>query len=61
MYCFCDIFLYNILIMQFVLETSIQQTTTNNQLDRRKKTDECNTLRTNATSSTSLQVCIVYV
>lgn len=47
--------------MQFVLETSIQQTTTNNQLDRRKKTDECNTLRTNATSSTSLQVCIVYV
>lgn len=58
---FSDIFLYNISIMQFVLETSIQQTTTNNQLDRRKKTDECDALRTNTASSTSLQVCIVYV
>lgn len=47
--------------MQFVLETSMQQIITNNQLDRRKKTGECDALRTNTASSTSLQVCIDYI
>lgn len=53
---FINTFFYNIPIIQFVLESSVEQTTINNQLDRRKKTDEYDALRTNTASSTSLQV-----